>query len=353
MKNLPDIMKMNSGKTVSTEEDCIIRKKEMLSLFENNAYGIFPSVYGKTEYTETIADEDACAGNCRLFRTVISAATPEGVFSFPVHRYVIKNRTDVPTFLLINFYRDTINEYCPVEEITDNGFNLVYVYYKDITSDDIAYDNGLNAHFPRIKDNSPGKISLWAWALSRVVDVISALPETDSENIAVIGHSRLGKTALWCGANDERIKYVISNDSGSMGASLEYGKHDNAETQKRISEVFPFWFCNKFNKDRLNGVDAVFDQHMLLALSSPRYLAVSSAEEDRWADPSNEFAACKEADCFWKASGAEGFVCEDEIPQTGKEYLAGSIAYHLRAGTHFLSRNDWNFYMNFIRTHIN
>ncbi|MBS1409861.1 MAG: hypothetical protein HPZ74_02865 [Christensenellaceae bacterium] len=35
----------------------------------------------------------------------------------------------------------------------------------------------------------------------------------------------------------------------------------------------------------------------------------------------------------------------------GAAYPEGHVAYHLRGGLHYLSRQDWLFYMDFVRRH--
>ena len=119
-----------------------------------------------------------------------------------------------------------------------------------------------------------------------------------------------------------------------------------------MTDVFPYWFSPAMQE--LRGVEAEdldFDAHDLLALIAPRYLLVGSAEEDEWADPASEMAACRAASYAWDACGASGFLADSEMPLVGVRFHEGHIGYHERAGAHFMSRTDWNIYMDYRDLH--
>ena len=220
--------------------------------------------------------------------------------------------------------------------------------YRDVTSDNNDFKNGIAPIFGnRRRNDAPGKIAMWAWAAMRVMDYIETLDEIDKSNVAVVGHSRLGKTALVAGGYDERFKYIISNDSGCSGAAITRGKQ--GETPTVITNVFPFWFCPRYNKNAAKFDEGKFDQHFLMALSCPRHLMVGSAKEDLWADPASEFLATEMASEAWRLHGMRGLVHNGEIPEAKSVLGDGEVLYQVRMNTHYFSREDWLEYMAFIK----
>lgn len=236
----------------------------------------------------------------------------------------------------------------PAEMILDAGFALATACCGNIDPD--FHDGWKNGVHPLFTEAEPGPdewgtLSAWAWGLSRLLDALEGIEEVNAQEVAVIGHSRLGKASLWAGATDQRFKVVISNNSGCGGAALS--KRAYGETVGRINRSFPHWFNGNFKKYNEKEEALPFDQHQLVALIAPRAVYVASATEDRWADPVGEFLSVLHAQPVYDLYHEDSLGVA-KVPAPG-ESVGRVTGYHLRAGKHDVTPEDWKHYLSFVQ----
>ena len=272
-------------------------------------------------------------------------------FSFSFQSVIPNKEGKFPFVIHNDFYQGLPTLGLPAEEIVDRDVAIFHLVYEDVTADNEDFTDGLagviydNTDGNAREDDAPGKLAMWAWANMRIMDYAMTLDCLDFERGAVIGHSRLGKTALLTGLLDERFRYIIANNSGCSGDALSRGNVGEQIADIVSQERFHYWFCKNFFKYAKVGY-APFDQHQLLAALAPRTVMVGAAKEDTWADPISQFLSCVAASPAWKAFGKEGLVSPDRLPEVGDVFHSGGLCYHLREGTHYLSRHDWNHYID-------
>ena len=351
-KDYLPVDKMNDG-SEATAANWQERRREMLELLMEHSYGYTPNVEVSVSGVSRGFGRYTCAGKCteELVDVVYKTALGEGVI--PIQIFT-PTATEMPPVMLHIAFGEAPHRYIPVEEIVERRYALVVVDYQKMVNDNLHgdYTDGIAAHFGTAKERTAtewGKIGMWAWGASRILDyLIAERRDLDTERVAVIGHSRLGKTALWCAAQDERFAAAISNDSGYGGAASS--KHGEGERVADFLRAGSWdWYCENFKKYGGELEDSKpYDQSFLLALIAPRYLLVGSAELDRGADPKSEFLTTLHASHAWEIHGAQGLITEDEMPTPGAFLGEGEVLYHYRSGTHYLSREDWVAYMNFL-----
>ena len=351
-RGLPSLLTFNDGSPVRTSDDFEKRREEIKQILQEKEYGMIPP---KPDHMRVELEESQipfAAGRAKLSKLRFIFEIGDKEFSFPAVSIIPTDEGKHPAFVHINFFPEIPNKYQPTEDIINRGYAIFSICYKDVTSDDNDFMNGIAPHLckSRRRKSSTSKIAIWAWAAMRVMDYIEALDCIDNENVAVIGHSRLGKTALVAGGFDERFKYVISNDSGMSGAAITRGKI--GEDAPTITKVFPHWFCPWYIDHADESDTHEFDQHFLNALTVPRHLMIGSAELDTWADPTSEFLGALAVNEAYELYGMRGLVHGDEVPMAECTLDEGESHYHIRTDRHYLSNRDWNYYLNFIDKYV-
>lgn len=336
-------------------KDIAERREYMKQMLAKEEYGQpLPLPTDVTYEVKALESATYMTGNATLEEITVKGKLLGKEFSFPFKFVHPVDKKDQRVIVQINFRYDCPDKYTPAEEIIDRGYSLAMFDYRHVTSDDNDFTNGIaGILFPDGERRAPdasGKIMMWAWAASRVVDYLATLDYVDMDNIGVAGHSRLGKTALVAGAFDERFKFIHSNDSGCSGGAIHRNKR--GETVEAITRNFPFWFCPSYQKYVNNEHSMPFDQHWLIAASAPRFVEIGTAVEDVWADHESEYLACVMASPEFEAQGVKGFINPDRYPELHEHFRDGHIAYYVRPGKHFFSRYDWNKFMDFIDSKI-
>ncbi|MBM3999968.1 MAG: acetylxylan esterase [Planctomycetes bacterium] len=383
---LPDPLVRLDGKRVATAEEWKTEgRPELYRLIEERMFGRVPeraeAAARGAVWQEWDRDDQALGG--KAVRNQLVLPLGHGV-ELDLLIYVPKRTGPVPLFVGLNFggnhtvhadpairvcrswvrndsahgitdnrangsSRGTASSRWPIEAILERGYGVATMYYGDIDPDfDDGFQNGVHGLYCEPGQTGPkadewGSIAAWAWGLSRAMDHFATDARIDAAHVAVMGHSRLGKTALWAGARDERFALVVSNNSGCGGAALS--RREFGETVRRINTSFPHWFNDVFPTYNERVAELPFDQHSLIALIAPRPVLVCSADEDRWADPRGEFLSALGADGVYRLLGTDGIAVK-EMPAL-KEVVRSRVSYHIRPGKHDVTPYDWQTYLDF------
>ncbi|MCL4195630.1 MAG: acetylxylan esterase [Thermoguttaceae bacterium] len=358
--DLPDVLTTVDGRKITTADEWRqVRRPEILELFRTHVYGRVPATPYEQKFEIVNEDPNAMDGAATLKQVDITITA--GGKSLPIHLALfVPNRAakPVPAFLLIcNRSPDNIDptrqmksEFWPAEEAIARGYAIAAFYNADVDPDKHdGFKDGIHGLLDggSRPPDAWGTIAAWAWGASRCMDYFETDKDIANDKVAVIGHSRGGKTALWAGAEDERFAIVCSNDSGCGGAALSRRKTKEKETVARINKSFPHWFNENFKT--YNGREEALpvDQHMLIALIAPRAACVASAEADLWADPRGEFLSAALAGPAYRLFGKHGLGESPEMPAIGEPLHGDGVHYHIREGKHNLTLYDWQCYMDF------
>lgn len=388
---LPDLMLTTSGKRVTNKVDWTGRRAELLQLFAENVYGKTPAQPVRLRFQTTSVDQSARNGLAVRKQVSIFFADYPKLPPIEVLLYIPKSATKpAPVLMGLNFCGNhcvttepdialstrwvsnarsdasvgevSVNNKAtqkargmqgrrwPVDTILKRGYALVTAYYGDIEPDhpqgwqtSVRSVLGDSARYGNSQASEWGAIGAWAWGMSRIMDYLQTDPAINARRVVLMGHSRIGKAALWAGAQDERFAAVVSNESGEGGAALS--RREYGETVERLNTSFPHWFTGRYKTYNRRVADLPVDQHQLLALIAPRPLYVASADGDQWSDPKGEFLGAFQAEGAYKLYGKTGL---GTVPFPGLNQPVGqTVRYHDRTGKHDVTDYDWAQYLRF------
>ena len=325
------------------------RREALKKLFAEAEFGVRPVERPKDLAFKTAPDVTILNGKAVHRAVEISCRGPYGPFAFTAHAYLPKDARKVGAFVAIALGQRLRKEgfvptsenpsfhSCPVKDIIDRGYAVVVFDNWDVALDDKGecFTSGVFAAFgPKERTaTSWGALSAWAWGASRVADWLETQPEFDMSRLAVVGHSRGGKTALWVGATDERFTLICDNASGAGGSKLNHVNLPASEPYVVLARNLPHFFCPAFCAATSQDEGKFpYDQHLLLALVAPRRLCVGSCAEDSWAGPAGQRLACELASPAWENLGVGGY--------------GDRVRWHIVPGGHDLSIANWRHYMD-------
>ena len=359
---LPDVLKCNDGTQVTTKKQWEKKRRpEVMEMFQGLMFGRTPKEKIQVSY-EPLSEQSAYNGKAIIqevkFHFQNNGKKHDATLMI-VRPAQLKGKK-IPVFVGYNFKgnKETLpgginGRRWDYEQIVDHGYAVATMWYFDIYPDDKTKMNEsiqtlFSDYTGQLKPDSWQAIGTWAWGASRIADYLVTLPWVDKNCLAMIGHSRLGKTSLWAGAQDTRFRVVISNDSGCGGAATS--RRCFGETLYVINTAFPHWFCTKFREYNNRENELPFDQHELISLMAPRAVYVASAEMDLWADPRGEFTSASNAEPVYNLYGLKGLGTK-EMPGLHQPIM-NSVGYHIRQGIHDVTNYDWRCYLEFCDRHF-
>jgi hypothetical protein len=379
---MPDPLVMFDGERVASKEQWVSKRRpELKALFQHYMYGYLPAAPAKIGVRVERENPKFFGGKATKKEVTISLG-PRGCP--PIHLLLVipnQRKGPAPVFLGMNFCgnhalvkdpdvplptgwmypnqpgvknnrateagRGKQVDVWALEQSIDRGYAVATFYNGDIDPDRKDVREGIRPFFQKKGQKSGphawGTIAAWAWGLHRAVDYLVTDNAIDKNRIAVVGHSRLGKTALLAGALDERIALVIPHQAGCGGTAPSRGKVGESVT--RINSSFPHWFNGTFKEFNDKPQRLPFDQNCLAALMAPRPVLFSNAVADSWANPEGQFQVLKAADPVYRLLGVEGLQAK-KMPRAGK-LISSPLGYYLRPGQHSMTREDWKIFLDF------
>lgn len=350
---LPDILTCIDGEKVTTAKQWEKKRRpELLTMVTDYMYGRAPKIKKMLPYR--MGETESILNGTAIHQTVyMRLAQQSDAPEIAVQLYIPNNSKPVPAFLFMIF-GDKPEDW-QIAENMKAGIALVTFRYTSVTPDKkYLFETGIHPYYYKKGQTYPmpnewGTVAAWSWTASRILDILEKDKRFNAKQVAVLGHSRLGKAALWAGASDERFAITIPINSGCCGAALS--RRQIGETLECVNYNFPYWFCGNYLQFATRENQMPFDQHSVVALVAPRPIYIASASEDNWADPHGEFLGGLYASPAYELYGKKGLAIQ-KMPAIDVPSTEGNIAYHIRTGRHAVLPYDWQQFILFAKKYF-
>lgn len=353
---LPDVLATGKNQKITNRKDWEkLRRPELIELFASQVFGRIPQTPFQLSFVTVREDAKAMNGAATLKLIDILIAADEKSLTIHLVLFIPNQvKKPVPAFLFnsyrpaeqdIDYTRKNKSEYWPAEEIIARGYAAAAFFNGDVDPDSFDnFQNGIHGVLDKTRNNeSWGTIAAWAWGASRCMDYLVTDRSIISNKIALIGHSRGAKTALWAGANDQRFAMICCNEAGCGGSALAHRRF--GETITTITKSFPHWFCSNYKQYGGHENEMPFDMHELMALIAPRPLYITAASDDLWGDPKGQYLSLYYAQPVYQLYDKKINLSES-MPPLNIPVRSKQLAYFIRSGLHDLTLKDWNFFMD-------
>ena len=363
---LPDPLVLPDGRPVRDADTWFHqRRPQIVALYENEIYGRIPEHPPKVAFTVT--DTTNALDGAAVHQHIVGhiGDRPDGPSVNVSLHLPAQSSKPVPLLLQLTFFNAGLvnsnapaprfSETGPISNILARGYAYATFRYTEFEGDSasnslsIVRKLSLAPGQSRPASDEWGTISAWAWGASRVLDYFETVPAVDAKRVALIGHSRLGKTVLWAGARDPRFALVFSSCAGEMGSAL--ARRDYGETIDDMAANFPWQFAGNFQKYSGHWNDMPVDAHMLIALIAPRPVFITGGTQDQWADPRGEFLAEVAAGPVYRLLGKKD-LGTSEGPPLDKPLITGDLGFHYHTGAHTITASDWKAFLDFADRHF-
>jgi hypothetical protein len=354
---LPDLLKLSDGTAVRDAKTWQTRRRsEIIKLYETQIFGRLPARPPKVQWRVVETDPKAKDGQALKKQVIGTVGDGPRAVQIGLSVYTPAGASKaVPIILLANFGSTApalpLGEPPVAGEILARGWGFATLRYQDIQPDRAnSLTEGVIGLTLAPGQTQPaadewGAVTAWAWGISRAIDYLASDTSIDPKRIALQGHSRLGKTALWASATDERIAAVFASCSGEMGAALS--RRDWGETVDDMAQNFPWWFAGNFQQWAGRWNEMPVDAHMLIALSAPRPVYITGGTADQWADPVGEFLAEVAAGPVYLLLGKKDLGIST-LPPLDTPVTTGELGWHYHTGPHTASPADWQGFLTFL-----